>query len=204
MGKEILENVAEHHKFWLANGKQLSSVKELHNELKKMNEDTFKHHVNDAKNDFYNWVKEVYKDRQLADDLLECNTKEAMMFCLSSHLNKAEVARLFQEIPTGYYTERTIFEELPRGYDKQRVTHKSASFSKPLVTLINLKEIKNNSAKVNNFKAKKKEVKSEKKNKVEVKKKDNNEDLSFNILKKVKPMDQDSIIKKIKEVYGVE
>lgn len=201
MGKEILENVAENNKFWLANGKQLSSIKELHNELKKMNEDTFKHHVNDTKNDFYNWVKDIYKDMQLADDLLECSTKEAMMFCLNSHLNKAEVARLFEEIPAGYYTERTIFDELPKGYDKQRVTHASAGIKKPLVTLINLEEIKKNSAKVNNLKTKKKDIT---KNKAEVKKKDNYEDLSFNILKKVKPMDQDSIIKKIKEVYGVE
>src|SRR3989338_8931235 len=65
MEKEILENVPEQYKFLLANGKEVRGIKELHGMLKSMEENVFYSHVNESKNDFYNWVKDIYQDKKV-------------------------------------------------------------------------------------------------------------------------------------------
>ncbi len=218
MGKEILKDVAEQHKFYLANGKELKNIKQLHSELKSMDEDTFNYHVNESKNDFYNWVKDVYQDKLLADDILECSTKEAIMYCLGNHLERAKLVQSFEEMPLGYSTERTILDDLPKGYDKQRIIRTAfaktnevespvkavakkdtklkhnKALKKPLVTLINLERIKKNSKKVKKVNTKKKVERNV----------EEQPSYSAQDFKKISPMDQDSIIKNIKGVYGFE
>ena len=216
MGKEILDNVPNQYSFWLANGKGISSVRELYKELKSMDSNVFNFHVNESKNDFYNWIKDVYGNKVLADDLLECTTKEAVIFCFGQHLDKANVAMGFNEMPHGYSREKNLFDDLPKGYPSQRVWKsagennnielklgaknnrklsvgkKTLAKKEPLVTLINLKQIKKES------------FKSRKINKVtKIKIKNEDDDLEM-ADKKIKPLDSGSIIKEIKEVYGFE
>ncbi len=214
MGKEILDNVAEQYKFWLVNNKCLSNVKELYDELKRMDKATFKHHVNETKNDFYNWIKDIYKNRNLADDLLECSTKEAMLFCLRNHLDKASVAKLFDEIPAGYSRDKYIFDDLPKGYDNQRIRPqnnpvkqpvskplarpeiKPTSINKkPVVTLIKSKKVQK---KVKKLVVKKRTVIKVPSPKPEI------SNIKVEDIKKVRPSTQNLIIKQIKEVYGFE
>ena len=54
--------------------KKQNSIKR---DVKSMNEDTFRHHVNKEKNDFSNWVKEVIKEEDLAKELFDIKSKTA-------------------------------------------------------------------------------------------------------------------------------
>ncbi|MEK6968536.1 MAG: hypothetical protein AABX51_07970 [Nanoarchaeota archaeon] len=62
-------NVPHENPFYLNNGKVLNNLNELSNELISMDSDTFHHHVNDQKNDFSNWIKDVIHSPELAIEL---------------------------------------------------------------------------------------------------------------------------------------
>ena len=53
--------------FFLSNQKQLKSIKDLADELEKISVGEFHHHVNNHKNDFVNWINDVFKQKTLAN-----------------------------------------------------------------------------------------------------------------------------------------
>lgn len=53
--------------FFLSNQKQLKSIKDLADELEKISVGEFHHHVNNHKNDFANWINDVFKQKTLAN-----------------------------------------------------------------------------------------------------------------------------------------
>jgi len=67
--KKLLSDCKEEHKFWCNNGEVYNNLAELANGLKKINPETFSHHVNTERNDFHNWVRDVFQDHKLAGDL---------------------------------------------------------------------------------------------------------------------------------------
>ena len=64
--------------FVLKNGQKVKNLHELHSSMKDMDDITFNHHVNDFKNDFHNWVRDIHKDGELANSLLASKTKKEM------------------------------------------------------------------------------------------------------------------------------
>ena len=75
--KKLYENTQE-HSFVLSDGRKLNSVFALVDELESMNEETFKTHVNANKNDFANWVRDVFGEKMLAQELKSTPTKIEM------------------------------------------------------------------------------------------------------------------------------
>jgi|SRR3989344_3413022 len=75
----FLSNVAGDRLFWVNDGHTIANLEGLANELKSMDNKTFKHHVNKEKNDFSNWVNDVVGDKELASDLRKAKTKPAAM-----------------------------------------------------------------------------------------------------------------------------
>lgn len=61
------------------NGSQLNSVRDLALALEDMNEDVFKHHVNDDKNDFSEWVLNCAEDEELANIIKPIKDQKEMM-----------------------------------------------------------------------------------------------------------------------------
>jgi hypothetical protein len=55
--------------FVLANGEKARNVEELAEKLPGIGDDAYSSHANSQKNDFSNWVKDVYADKKLADKL---------------------------------------------------------------------------------------------------------------------------------------
>lgn len=91
MGSETLLNkVAQEHVFWFADGTSANSVKQLAERLKQADEKIFQHHVNETKNDFYVWVRDVFKHDALAADLLACEEKQKVIECLEQWVVVAE------------------------------------------------------------------------------------------------------------------
>jgi len=74
--KNILADVEQKHYFWLKDGRILKNLNDLYNALTNMAEEVFKHHVNAAKNDFHNWVRDIQQDQKLARGLLKAKTRE--------------------------------------------------------------------------------------------------------------------------------
>ena len=67
--KKVLGEAPEEHHFVVADGKKLKNIIELADALETMSEEIFRHHVNEAKNDFSAWVKDVFYDHSLAEDI---------------------------------------------------------------------------------------------------------------------------------------
>ena len=67
--KKILGEAPEERHFIVADGKKLKNIIELADALETMSEEIFKHHVDEYKNDFSNWVKDVFYDHSLAEDI---------------------------------------------------------------------------------------------------------------------------------------
>ena len=70
-----LDDVPVGEQFWCQDGRVLKNLWELQAALSDMREETFRHHSNETKNDFSNWVKDVIGDEKLSRDLLRSTTK---------------------------------------------------------------------------------------------------------------------------------
>ncbi len=77
--------------FWINNGPILRNLKDLKNALKKINEETFKYHVNKEKNDFADWVKNVLNDKMLANKLVRIKTVKTMLKTIEEGLKKYKI-----------------------------------------------------------------------------------------------------------------
>ena len=67
--KKLLGEAPEEHHFVVADGRKLKNVLELADALETMSEEIFRHHANEFKNDFSSWVKDVFYDHSLAEDI---------------------------------------------------------------------------------------------------------------------------------------
>lgn len=67
--KKVLGEAPEEHHFVVADGRKLKNIIELADALETMSEEIFGHHVNEARNDFSAWVKDVFYDHSLAEDI---------------------------------------------------------------------------------------------------------------------------------------
>lgn len=76
------------HYFYVNNGSVLKNLSDLKNQLVGMSEDTFRYHVNEQKNDFYNWVKSSLMNEELAEKIKNDMTKEAMLNHLKEPIRK--------------------------------------------------------------------------------------------------------------------
>ena len=70
-----LSDVNPENYFRVANGTIIKSLKELDMAIENMGDETFKCHVSNVRNDFANWIRDVMKDEQLANDLLQVKDK---------------------------------------------------------------------------------------------------------------------------------
>ncbi|MGV8152576.1 MAG: hypothetical protein ACP5OG_05835 [Candidatus Nanoarchaeia archaeon] len=65
--------------FYLCNGDVLKNKKELLSSLKNMNDSVFYHHVTPERNDFANWIKDVFKESALSEKIAKCASKEEII-----------------------------------------------------------------------------------------------------------------------------
>ena len=80
--KNLLEINPENY-FWLRDGRILKNLIELHEALLSMDSEIFAHHVNEEKNDFHNWIKDILREERLAKQLLKAKTPEEAAKILS-------------------------------------------------------------------------------------------------------------------------
>jgi len=76
--------------FFLHGGKEIYNVAELLDEALTMGDDTFNHHVTHDKNDFANWIRDVYMNNTLAKKVTKAGTRAKMVIVLEEALSKKE------------------------------------------------------------------------------------------------------------------
>ncbi len=64
-----IKDAPEDKRFWLCDGRVLKNCRDLEQALRTMSDGTYNYHVNGNKNDFHNWIKYVFKDTKLANDV---------------------------------------------------------------------------------------------------------------------------------------
>ena len=87
---KYLDDVDARYFFYLTSGQYLKNVKELSSALENMSDHVFNFHVNSQKNDFYNWVKDVIKDDQLAGSIKDVRQRVAMAKKINQRISKIE------------------------------------------------------------------------------------------------------------------
>ncbi|MBI4144643.1 hypothetical protein HY493_00360 [Candidatus Woesearchaeota archaeon] len=85
-----LRDVHPDHAFAVKDGPKLRNLYDLERELRRLSDGQFKHHVNDAKNDFYNWIYHIVKDEELAMQLAQVQDKKAMANVVERRIKQLE------------------------------------------------------------------------------------------------------------------
>ena len=70
-----LGDVPQGERFWCQDGRVLKSLPQLGVALKQMDEETFRQHSSESRNDFSNWVRDVIGDEELSRDRLKSTTR---------------------------------------------------------------------------------------------------------------------------------
>ena len=74
--------------FFLSDGRVLKDLFELAETLETMNNDVFCHHVNDFRNDFSNWINDIFDESQLADEIRVIRNPHEMQVIILKHVAK--------------------------------------------------------------------------------------------------------------------
>jgi hypothetical protein len=77
--ERILFDVKPEQCFWVHNGPIVRYLYELEIAIEHMNNETFKYHVHNSRNDFANWIRDVIKDEELADIMLKVKSKDEIL-----------------------------------------------------------------------------------------------------------------------------
>ena len=84
----IKRNVPAYHAFVLSSGIRIHNLKQLAIELDNMPDEVFNYHVNESKNDFYNWIKDVMRDDELSSMIQNITNKKDMQICILKYIVK--------------------------------------------------------------------------------------------------------------------
>jgi len=87
VAQEMLGDVPQEKQFWCQDGRVVKNVRELEAALREMTEETFRHHSNEAKNDFSNWVRDVIGDEKLSRDLRKSTTRAQAAKCVAARIS---------------------------------------------------------------------------------------------------------------------
>ena len=85
---KVKRKIPEDKRFVLSNGQVIGSLKELALELDNLGDDVFYYHVDEERNDFSNWLKDVLKEMELAENLMDAREKHDFQMKLLKHIVK--------------------------------------------------------------------------------------------------------------------
>jgi len=83
---KILSDAPQEHYFFLCNGQVIKNVKELADIMENIDDGVFNYHVTADKNDFANWIKDIFENVGLANELAGVKDKGSTRLILYKHL----------------------------------------------------------------------------------------------------------------------
>jgi hypothetical protein len=84
-GKPLVKVPAE-YVFWCHDGSVFSDLNELAEGLEAMSDEIFAYHSNFEKHDFSNWIRDVVRDEELADDLERAASRLQAAACVIARI----------------------------------------------------------------------------------------------------------------------
>ena len=88
--ERILADASPEQCFWVNNGPIIRNLSEMADALGSIKDEIFSYRVNKEKNDFGNWVRDVLKDEELADDIARTRSKERILKKVQSRISKLD------------------------------------------------------------------------------------------------------------------
>ena len=79
-------DIAPDKYFVLCDGKTIKDYQELALLLETVNDDVFFYHVNNERNDFANWVNDVFGEEKLANEIRKSKNKTEIIAIIYKHL----------------------------------------------------------------------------------------------------------------------
>ncbi|MBI2546797.1 hypothetical protein HYV81_06485 [Candidatus Woesearchaeota archaeon] len=86
--KKIAGQAPEEYHFVLADGKKLKDMLELVDSLEHMSDEIYRHHANEFKNDFSTWLRDIFDEHELADEIAKIDGKLNTQVAVMKHLLK--------------------------------------------------------------------------------------------------------------------
>jgi hypothetical protein len=83
---KALGEAPQQYHFILSDGRHLKSLYELVDELETMGDDAYRQYVNEGKNDFANWISDVFDERHLAEDIRRTQQRIDTQRAILKHL----------------------------------------------------------------------------------------------------------------------
>ncbi|MBN1175853.1 hypothetical protein JXA48_04380 [Candidatus Woesearchaeota archaeon] len=84
--KEVFERIPEENFFVLADGRRVDHYVTLAHLLEEMEEDIVRHHVNELRHDFANWIQGVFSEEDLAKKIAVVHDPEKMRLIIYRHI----------------------------------------------------------------------------------------------------------------------
>jgi hypothetical protein len=82
----LTREIPQEKYFVLANGKPVKNVAELAAILDQLEDHVFHHHVTPDRNDFHNWIKDVFEDVELAKKVVGSKDKKHLQLVIYRHI----------------------------------------------------------------------------------------------------------------------
>src|SRR3989338_9924695 len=86
---KVLTTAKPEHFFYCVDGSVLRSINELEKKLRTLSKEAYRHHVNESKNDFHSWIKDVFQEHEMAREILTAKTQAEAAAIVRKHLSKA-------------------------------------------------------------------------------------------------------------------
>lgn len=100
-------DMPENKWFYFKHGRRASNIEELKTAIEDISDSEFKHHVNYEKNDFANWVENVFDQQKLANNMREAGDKEGIIILLDDFLSQKDEPPAPQPIIPAEHKEHT-------------------------------------------------------------------------------------------------
>lgn len=89
---DVLENAKPENCFYCIDGSVLRNILELEQKLRTISNRAFYHHASQSRNDFRNWVRDVFHEYGLANELLQAKTPAEAAAAVRRHIRKTFLA----------------------------------------------------------------------------------------------------------------
>ncbi len=79
--------------FFMHDGRVLKEIIELAEILETIDNEVFYHHVNESKNDFSNWIRDIFENHELSQEIFAVREPRQMQVIILKHLAGKEGKR---------------------------------------------------------------------------------------------------------------
>jgi hypothetical protein len=84
--RRMMKSVSENRAFYLNDGKRVDSIIQLAYVLDRIDDNVFRSHVCDERNDFSRWVEDIFGDKKLSKKLRNANDRLDAQIVVLKHL----------------------------------------------------------------------------------------------------------------------